>query len=468
MPDCCSVAVVGGGASGCLTVAQLARAATLVGRPLDVLLVEPNRLGRGVAYSTIDPRHRLNVPAANMSAWPDRPDHFLSWLRRHIDANFPAGGFAPRFRYGEYLRATVDEALSAAPDVTVTHAALRANDLYPRGSRLRLVLADETAHQVDAAVLATGYGTPATGWAPDALRRSPRFVADPWDPYADANVSAGAEVVLVGAGLTMSDQAVRWARAGARIHVVSRHGLLPLPHATTRVDPLPAPAVPASLTFDDLRRLLVDRIRTANGDWRAAVDGLRPVTNALWQRLNHQQRQRFLAFGARRWDRMRHRVDPALHTWLENRRAEGTLVVHAGTVTAARDSEAGVEVTLSDGSVITAAVVVNCTGAASNLRTRPDPLVQNLRAAGILRPDPLDLGADTTEDARVCVDLPIWAIGPLRRGTLWESTAVPEIRCQAADLASTVLAALPLGHRDRYGTSTVLSRAQLVGASRSA
>jgi uncharacterized NAD(P)/FAD-binding protein YdhS len=29
----------------------------------------------------------------------------------------------------------------------------------------------------------------------------------------------------------------------------------------------------------------------------------------------------------------------------------------------------------------------------------------------------------------------LFAIGPLRRGTLWESTAVPEIRSQAQQLA---------------------------------
>ena len=37
----------------------------------------------------------------------------------------------------------------------------------------------------------------------------------------------------------------------------------------------------------------------------------------------------------------------------------------------------------------------------------------------------------------------IWAIGPLRKGELWESTAIPEIRQQAADLAHDVVAALP-------------------------
>lgn len=441
MNEPASVAVLGGGASGCLTAAHLARAAARTGRSLDLLLVEPAGPGRGVAYSTSDPRHRLNVPAANMSAWPDRPDHFLTWLRRHVDVDFPADAFAPRMHYGEYLRQTADEAVRLAPGVTLTHLPMRATDLRPLGRRLRLVLADGTTRAVDAAVLAIGYGTPATDWAPEALRRSPRFVADPWQPDLDLNLPPGSEIVLVGAGLTMSDMALRWGRSRVRLHVVSRHGMLPLPHPTGSVDPLPAPAVPASLTFDDVRRLLVDRIRATQGDWHAAVDGLRPVTNALWEALDPQQRQRFLSVGARRWDRMRHRVDPSLHAWLDKRCRDGTIAVHAGTVTGARDCDRGIEVTLSDGSAITAAAVFNCTGAASNVRTSADPLVMNLRATGALRPDPLDLGAETTADGRLCPDLAIWAIGPLRRGTLWECTAVPEIRCQAADLADAVLAA---------------------------
>ena len=35
---------------------------------------------------------------------------------------------------------------------------------------------------------------------------------------------------------------------------------------------------------------------------------------------------------------------------------------------------------------------------------------------------------------------PVWALGALRRGELWESTAVPEIRAQAQELASALLA----------------------------
>ena len=83
------VAIVGGGFSGTMAAAQLVR------RGLRVVLVEGGgRGGRGIAYSTRDEVHLLNVPAARMSAWPDAPDDFVA-------AGFGPGEFAPRRAYGD-------------------------------------------------------------------------------------------------------------------------------------------------------------------------------------------------------------------------------------------------------------------------------------------------------------------------------------------------------------------------------
>lgn len=47
------------------------------GSDLDVTLIEKRPdVGRGIAYYTANPDHLLNVRAANMSAFPDQPDHF--------------------------------------------------------------------------------------------------------------------------------------------------------------------------------------------------------------------------------------------------------------------------------------------------------------------------------------------------------------------------------------------------------
>ncbi|MBE7189065.1 FAD/NAD(P)-binding protein [Jatrophihabitans endophyticus] len=455
------VAVVGGGASGCLTASHVARTARAAGRNVDILLVEPNVPGQGLAYSTADPRHRLNVPAKGMSALPDEPGHFLAWMRRHVHVDFPEGGFAPRLHFADYLADVLDESLGESVRLETVRA--RVSDLRRHGRRLRLTFDDGTSRPVDAVVLAMGHGEPSVAWAPEAMQRSHRFIADPWRANAAPTVRAGDDVLLVGAGLTMADMAQGWGRRGVRLHVVSRHGMLPLAHATDPQPPLPAPELPDSdhLTAAQVRRLVFAQVRAAGGDWRRAIDGLRPVTSRLWRAMDADARADFLRTAARRWDRVRHRIDPSLARWLDERTADGSMVVHAGGVVSASEDAKGLHVELADGTRITPAAVLNCTGTTVGLRSSHDPLVLNLLDSGTAVPGSLDLGFATDDDGRVISSTgscqpAIWTVGPLRRGELWESTAIPEIRSQAAEVAASVVAALPSPTlrrrpRDLYG-----------------
>jgi len=94
------VAVVGAGAAGTLTAARLLDRAGRRGIPVDVLLIDPGaEAGRGVAYSTPDPRHLLNIPAQAISADPDDPEDFLRWLEARGKRADPYS-FQPRARYG--------------------------------------------------------------------------------------------------------------------------------------------------------------------------------------------------------------------------------------------------------------------------------------------------------------------------------------------------------------------------------
>jgi uncharacterized NAD(P)/FAD-binding protein YdhS len=450
------VAVVGAGASGTLAVAHLAREAASRQRALDIIVFDSQPAGRGVAYSTTDPRHRLNVVAKGMSAWPDDPDHFLRWVRRHVAADFPAGGFAPRIHYGQYLADVLDAAGREA-DVCVETVRARVTDVTPIGRRLRISLADGRSHSADGVVLALGHGEPTIGWAPPALRNSRRFVADPWRTTPDIRLGFGDEVVVVGAGLTAVDMAQQWGRAGTRVHVVSRHGMLPLPHTASPqpgVTSLDSPVPTLALA----RRTVFTAIREAGGDWRRVIDGLRPVTAAVWAELPEGERRMFLRAACRRWDRVRHRVDPAVHSWLEQRRADGSLVVHDGSVADAYIEDDRPVLTLTDGSVIRAAAVLNCTGSCTSIDRSSDALMMNLLTHELVRSGPLDLGLATDLRGRLRgrAGAAMWTLGPLRRGQLWESTAVPEIRVQAQDLATDVLDELPREDvrrrpRDPYG-----------------
>ncbi|MGZ6099269.1 MAG: FAD/NAD(P)-binding protein, partial [Myxococcaceae bacterium] len=84
------------------------------------------------------------------------------------------------------------------------------------------------------------------------------------------------------------------------------------------------------------------------------------------------------------------------------------------------------------------------TGPVMDVRALEDPLVRSLLASGQARPGPHGLGFATSEQGAVLGPLQdrLWTLGGLRRGDLWETTAIPEIRVQARALAGTIAAAL--------------------------
>jgi uncharacterized NAD(P)/FAD-binding protein YdhS len=141
------------------------------------------------------------------------------------------------------------------------------------------------------------------------------------------------------------------------------------------------------------------------------------------------------------WEVHRHRMPPAVAERVGRRLADGTLRVVAGTVVAARAGRSTVELDVAHrGDVIVetlpASWVVNCTGPGVGRSTRLDPAVESLVAAGHLVRDELGLGVFPGPRRDLAV------VGTLRKAELWESTAVPELRLQAAEAARAVLDAI--------------------------
>ena len=84
--------------------------------------------------------------------------------------------------------------------------------------------------------------------------------------------------------------------------------------------------------------------------------------------------------------------------------------------------------------------MINCTGPNTDLTEVRDLLVRQSARRRPIRPDALGLGLDTDDEGRL-VDVAGHAserlslAGPLRKGRLWEHTAVPELRVEARRLA---------------------------------
>jgi uncharacterized NAD(P)/FAD-binding protein YdhS len=283
---------------------------------------------------------------------------------------------------------------------------------------LRVTVSNGTVIDGDALILALGNAPPTPpDWVHDFT--ATRVVSDPWAPRALDAISAGRQVLCIGTGLTFVDVALSLARRGVRVTGVSRHGLLPMAHASFGA----LPVLPASFATP---RAVLRWIRT-QADWRAALGALRPATPHIWQGFTPRQQAQFLRLARRYWDIHRHRMSTEVAHEFAHRQATGAIVVRRGD--GRQLAESG-----------TFDAVVLCTGPddAALLTTPP---LRALFDAGVICPGPHGMGVNTDAvggqitSAAGSPAAGLFAIGPLRRGTLWESTAVPEIRSQAQQLA---------------------------------
>jgi uncharacterized NAD(P)/FAD-binding protein YdhS len=442
MPHRPTVAVVGAGFSGLLTALNLA---AIPDGPRVRLIERSRAFGRGAAYSTANPDHLLNVRVANMSAFPDQPDHFITWLagREGWSAH---GGFVTRGIYGDYLQDLLRQALETTQANRLLLEQDEVVDIQSTGAgwRLRLGLGREITAQ--AVVLAPGVLKPAppAGGDPE-LFNSPRYFADPWSAQLEPDTG---DVLLIGAGLTMVDVAIGLAHPGRRIWAISRRGLLPRTHAP--VATRPPISRPQGSPLDLLKRVRWDAGAT---DWREAIDDLRPHVMGIWRGWSARERAAFLRHLRPWWDVSRHRLSPSVARQISQMIRGRELTARAGEIVRLTPTREAVEVTWRPrgGQTLrrlSVGAVVNCTGFAGDLDQTEDPLLGRLLARGLIRPDLHRLGIDVDDQARPlgrdgAPAAGFYAVGPLTRGAVWEMTSVPDIRVQAAQTARAIVAELP-------------------------
>jgi uncharacterized NAD(P)/FAD-binding protein YdhS len=451
----CRIAVIGAGFSGVMTAIHLLWRCEPGER---VYLVERGgRVGPGLAYSTSNRHHLVNVRAENMSAFADEPDHFVRWLERleperRTDAAelTIAGTFARRSVFGDYVQELLREAIARQDGADNLYlVADEAVAIRPSNGNFLLETANGRSHRVDAAVLALGNIV-------ETKDELPGYVANPWSEAATAPLDPDRPVVMLGTGLTMVDVCLTLVEQGfaGPIHAISRRGLLPLGHA---------PSAP----WDDLRlhggsrrsvlalfRAVRGEVRRAGGHavgWRAVIDAVRPHVQTLWSELSPADKARFVRHVRPWWDIHRHRMAPPVAATIAALRSSGTLQTHAGRITTIDPTDAGLRLrwrpkgeTLEQ--QLVAQRVIDCAGATGDHCRSADPLVGQLLRDGLARSAPLGLGVDcTTYGALVGAQgqpAPhLFAVGPVTRGALWEIIAVPEISAQAEQVAERVLAA---------------------------
>ncbi len=447
------IVIVGGGYTGVCLAVQLVQQSPV---PLAITLVEPREhLGQGQAYSTRDPDHRLNAPTYVHSAVPQDAWHFTRWCVAQglmgPDSPDPAAlrpdgaHYMRRAEFGRYLQETLQaHAQGASNGCRITHHRGEAVAAQRNGSgwqvQTRAVFGAGAVLTADMLLLATG--NPRMRLPPvfaPALTSHPGVIENALDAARLQAVNPQARVLLLGGGLTSLDALASLLRQGHQgpIVVISRRGLRPRPQGPVLpvVAQLQIPEVLASLPgrilLDRLAnpvpeflkqaghppnvrallralRLRVAQVQAEGLSWTTAFDELRDSLWQLWPQLPTAEKQRFLKRLRIWYDVHRFRTVPHTDALVQQAQARGQLSFWAGRVQAVQPARVGqgLQVDLTRQGVGAPAqpavfdAVINCTGLDTAAGMADNPLLADLLAQGLLRPDACALGLDV--DSQCC------------------------------------------------------------------
>lgn len=455
------IVIVGGGFAGAVTAIKLLDGAA---GPLAVTIVEPRaELGRGVAYSTVEPVHLVNGAAQGFGLHPDTdPDHLVRWLAEHgaqqgwaLPENLPMST-PPRWLYGSYVQAQLQRAIAEAPQVAFTHRQQRAVQVVKAGQGWAVTLDDGAVLDADEVVLALGVFQGPVPTSETAVVGHPGYVTNPWEPAALDRLADARDVLLIGSSLSMVDVIASLEARGfaGTYHVVSRRGQVVEPRGTAPAwrdflsgRPLPrtARALVAALKAEH-RAVLAE-----GGSWQGMPMAIRPHILALWQGASREERLRFARHLRAFWDVAAHRAAPTAYKAVSKARDEQRFFAKAGRVLglAPAGEKLAAEVRWrQSGAIMTLVVdgVINCRGHQLHDWSRiDDPLVTSLLATGLVRPHDTGFGIDATTDGALIdaagqVTPTLHAIGHPLRGVAWESSSITEQVVLAIALANKLLA----------------------------
>jgi uncharacterized NAD(P)/FAD-binding protein YdhS len=466
------IGIIGGGFSGVATAANLAR---LGSGPLKITIINSAYpLARGIAYSTRNGNHLLNVAARNMSALADQPNHFVDWLRTRtefVDEPFARlrEMFVPRRIYGDYLHALLFAQTGAAAEkgITIESVSREATDIVPAAQGGCVTFSNGESLSVDMVVLATGNSSPSSLKIQGLDASHPKYFQNPWTGWEDKLTDRTENVILVGTGLTAVDAFITLKDLGwkGKIFAISRNGFLPLPHFKGTDVPdwlvVNSEQVPLSTAFGQFKASF-RQARSQGINPAILVDKLRPVTQRLWKNLSLAEKQRFNRHLRTRWNVVRHRVARSIHQQLAEAMAAYRLEIVKGRICRVAEVGDQLVVRVKTGNnfrELEGGALINCTGPSETFSGTSSVLYRNLQARGLVTADEMDMGIQANADFGVIngkgeASRFLYVLGPALKGTLWETSAVPELRHQAFRLAE-ILAEHLFGKRVKHLTEAV-------------
>lgn len=386
------IAIIGFGASGISTFCDLIKNSK--NQELIIDIFDKNFFcAKGIAYSTKNFSHILNVEAGKMSIETDNADSFINWLKNN-NYNYQTTDFAPRVLYGLYLEDIVAKTCKLADEKGIKYNFITTeiNDVQKQDG---FFIIDNKPYKH--LILATGV---------EIKNFEKNFWNDDLNKYLN-----DAEIHIAGTGLTAFDAIVSLVdkNYSGKIFAYSRSGLVTKKRTAydKKVTP-PLTAQDADLELSQIFRKFVKACKSSE-EWQAVIDSMRPITQEdFWIKFSAEKKRRFVRHCLKHWSIYRHRCPERQYVKLEKLMAEGKLVFVKGKITSKK--------------------FIDCTGFDFRF---PSVLIKNMVENRLLNRDELDMGVVSNSPS-------LHIIGGLNFGTLLETTAVPDITKQAGTVGATI------------------------------
>lgn len=451
-----SMAIVGGGFTGAAVAVHLVGGKDI---PADasVVIVEPrSELGRGLAYSAIDPAHRVNVPAARMTLFPDIPDDFENYLRglpSHNDDELIAHDGSPyprRSVFGDYVSARIQPFLKSG---RIGHWRTKVVSISQRAGGYEMIGADGNVLLADIVVLAVSHPPPSLPRVLQPFEKDPKLIGDFTVAEAANAIDPADRVLIVGNGLTAADvvASLKRRRHTGHITAVSRRGLRSRGHGPAGQEPfgdfLAEPFQSASALLHAVRQRLQEA-EDLGMTWHSVVDALRGQGQDIWKNLPVATRRRIARHLRPFWDVHRFRIAPQVEAAVEEAISSGQMDVRAASLSSVTKSAAGYRVMLRPQrsrniEALDVDAIVVTTGPAHGGILQSQTMLQQLEDAGVLQACPTGLGILVDAQSHpVSISgestSSLFIAGPLARGTFGELMGLPQVTEHAIFVASGV------------------------------
>ena len=465
------IVIVGGGFTGTALAIHLARHGY---QGLKVTLIEPRENpGQGVAYGSVDPAHRINVPAARMYLSADQAGDFDTWFRHSAAYNedpqalWHDGSVYPqRAQFGAWVEEKFRQAAGASA-VKLTHIRGKAV-AFEKGS---VITSAGQRFPADDIVLAISHPPPALPSLLQAYSGDEAVITNPWQANVLTRVKPDDRVAIIGTGLTMSDVVASLHRQQHRGDIVafSRRGLLPRPNLSGKypVVSLDDHYLQAATARGWLRRIREEiKLAAEQGlPWQLILDAIRSNGQRVWQQLSLKEKQRFLRSLRPWWDVHRYRIAPQINNVLTEWQSSGQLTVKAARLihVATTPSPLTLTIQLRGASCesLTVDKVIVTTGPAHGALLSSDAFLNQLMTAGVICADELGLGIRVNDrsqalDSAGKANPHIYVAGPAARGHFGELMGLPQVADHAEQVALQLLSDTEhtLSERCRASTNT--------------